>query len=339
MKRKKRRRSEEGGREEGRGKEEEEAFRLKIAAVRGEERPRERRAMFGRVTAKGKDDESDKEMTEKQEVKGRKTAPGGPAASAASNGEGQERAAAEATGGGGICQGCGKRVCRCIEELREKMEELTRRIKDSDADMRVGEGMYEDSAVAMVMREVIHQHGEISGIKGVLYRNYAVKKDSKYWSTAKEGRRAYHAKGAEVKGLKIDIGTPWGWAGGRMLMTITEDKGLKKEDKQEVEKEMFKLMGKGEYGAEGYEATIDMGKISRLHLIVGYVELTEGREENYITFGCRKGFEKVEEVMEKALEAEGGVKKADRPPSAPVRDMKKALMSRNKWGKGKGKGK
>ena len=227
--------------------------------------------------------------------------------------------------------------CKCMEQMRQKVEELTMMMRKNDLDMRVGEGEYEDSATAMMMREVIHLHQEMNGVKGVVYRNFAIKKSSVYWAVAKEGRQEFHAKGEEVKGLKKQIGTPWGWAGGRMLMKAATDEALTKEEKEEIEKKLFEYMGKGKYGEEG--CTVDYGKVTELHRVIAFVEMTEGKDENYLTYGCKKGAERMEELMAKVLVAEGATKKDDRPPKATVKDMKAALVKRNKWGKGKGKGK
>jgi hypothetical protein len=83
---------------------------------------------------------------------------------------------------------------------------------------------------------------------------------------------------------------------------------------------------------------IDVTKMEKFQEIITYVEIVETKDRDYMTFGFREEYKEVEKALEKVLVAEGARRKEDRPPAGAVKDLKKALAARNKWGKGKGKG-
>ena len=241
----------------------------------------------------------------------------------------------EAKGGGG---GGARGSNQGMEELRREMANLKMIVKESDIDMKVGEGDRADSVTAVMARSIIHLGQDMAVLKGTVYRNYEVPKGDKYLKEAKEGRQEFYKRGGEVKGTGKEIGTPWGWAGARMMMKMAEDGNLTKEEKEAIEGVLFRFMGTAGKTPKDQGATVDVTKKEKFQEVMAYVEIVETRDKDYMTFGFRDEFKEIEKMLEKAMTAGGARKKADRPPAGVVKDLKKALAARNKWGKGKGKG-
>lgn len=247
-----------------------------------------------------------------------------------------------------MCLICGKdgAKCQCMEEqagspagaagdkdLAKEVERLRKIVEESGAVMTIGENEYEEWGQLAMMRTLVDHANKLAGMESAMYQNFAMKKGNKYWKEGKKGKTQFHEKGQEVKGRKIRIGTPHGWAGGKILMEMTQDQNITQTERDEVANVLLTFMKE-----EGGANKVDMEKIDKLEAVIAWVELNEGKEEDYILIGLKKGYERIEQILEKAMIASGATKREDRPPAPRIRDMKKAVAFMSK-GKGKGRGK